>query len=399
VIDRRAAPRSPQTGPTVVRRHVRPTRIEVDLDAIIANVRSVAARTGAAVHAVVKADGYGHGATAVARALVASEVIGGLCVSLVEEAVAIHDAGVVAPILVMGPAQAGGEDEMLARDLTPVVSDAGDVARLAAAVARRNRPAEIHLKVDTGMTRLGVAIDGLADTLARARAGGLIVVGLMTHFACADSDDPADLGCQTYAQLAAFARASEIAIAAGAPIRVRHAANSSGAMLFPTARFDLVRPGLAIYGNGHWATDAAAPPRRQAMRLCSEVVQVRDVAAGTPVGYGALWRAPRATRLAVLPLGYADGLPRRATGHAEVLIGGRRCPLVGAIAMDIAVADIGLVPAVEPGALAVLLGDSPEGGAPISTAEYAAWSGLTEYEVTCGMSKRVPRVHLGGPRG
>ncbi|MCE9571603.1 MAG: alanine racemase [Deltaproteobacteria bacterium] len=388
-VERRASPR----------RHVRPTRIEVDLDAILANVASVRALTGVPVHAVVKADGYGHGATAVARALVAHRAVGGLCVSLVEEGVAIHDAGVVAPTLVMGPAQAGGEDEMIARAMTPVVSDPGDVERLVAAVARRGRPVEIHLKVDTGMTRLGVAIDQLAAIVARAQAGGLIVVGLMTHFACADSDDPADPGCMTYAQLAAFERATAIARGAGAPITVRHTANSSGAMLFPAARFDRVRPGIAIYGNGHWATDAQAAPRRQAMRLCTEVVQIHEVAAGTPVGYGALWRAPRATRLAVLPLGYADGLPRRVTGHAEVLIGGVRCPLVGAISMDIAIADIGAVPHVRPGALAVLLGDSPEGGAPISTAEYAGWSGLTEYEVTCGMSKRVPRVHVGGAGG
>jgi len=349
---------------------------------------------------VVKADAYGHGAPAVARAL--DGVVDGFCVSLVEEGVALRGAGVTRPILVMGPAQAGGYREMLEQHLTPVVSDRRDLEALHALGRRRGTPVEVHLKIDTGMNRLGIAPAAAPDRIRAA--SGVAVVGLMTHFACADIDDPADASCMTYSQLARFAAAEGALRSAGVRPALRHAANSSAAMLFPSARLDLVRVGLALYGNGHWATDAELPlPRRQAMRLVTEVVQLRTVAAGESVGYGALWRTDRDRRVAVLPLGYADGLPRRASGQAQALIRGRRCPLVGAISMDLAIADVSALPEVTLGDDAVLLGAArgvePASGEPdaaISTAEYASWSGLLEYEVTCGMSKRVPRVYMDG---
>jgi len=380
---------------------IRPTRVEIDLDAVCANAATLRAFVGTRLFAVVKADAYGHGAAVVAQALDAAGVVDGLCVSLVEEGVALRDAGVTRPILVLGPAQAGGYGEMIARRLTPVVSDRRDLDAFADLGRRLGRPVEVHLKVDTGMGRLGIPSGGAADAVAAARPGAA-VVGLMTHFACADGDDPADAGCMTYAQIARFGEAEAAVRAAGAPLALRHVANSSGAMLFPSARLDLVRIGLALYGNGRWASDGFLPtPRRQAMRLVTEVVQLRTVPAGSTVGYGALWRADRDTCVAVLPLGYADGLPRRATGQAQALIRGRRCPLVGAVSMDIAICDVSAVSGVQPGDEAVLLGagvgDEATSTDAISTAEYASWSGLTEYEVTCGMSKRVPRVFAGGP--
>jgi alanine racemase len=201
----------------------------------------------------------------------------------------------------------------------------------------------------------------------------------------------------TRAQLAVFAEVDHALTAAGVPLRVRHTANSSGAMMFPAARYQAVRCGIAIYGNGHWATEAAlTAPRRSAMRLVTEIAALRDVAVGASVGYGAAWRATRPTRVAVLPVGYADGLPRRASGHAEVAIRGRRVPLVGLISMDIAIADVSDLPGAEVGDPVVLLGRAPD-GASISVAEYGRWAGLSEYEVTCGMSKRVPRTYVGEP--
>ena len=184
--------------------------------------------------------------------------------------------------------------------------------------------------------------------------------------------------------------------AAGAPLRVRHAANSSGALLFPEARLDLVRTGIAIYGHGRWPAGSAPhrPSPQAAMRLVTEVAQLRTIAVGASVGYGATWRAERASRVAILPLGYADGLPRRATGRAQAAIRGHRVPLVGVISMDIAIADVTDLPEVAVGDAAVLLGRA-SGGASISVAEYGAWAGLSEYEVTCGMSKRVPRTYVG----
>jgi alanine racemase len=354
----------------------------------------VRALTGTDVFAVVKADGYGHGAVAVARALAAARAVAGFAVSLVEEGALLRDAGVTAPVLVMGPSQHGGEDDMVMAGLTPVIGSAEDLAALASVARRRARTIEAHLKVDTGMGRLGVSPGDAPTLAAEAARAGIAVVGLMTHFACADSDDPDDAHSMTREQLRKFREADRVVTAAGAPIRVRHAANSSGALWFPEARLDLVRTGIAIYGNGRWP--AGDPARRSAMRLVTEVAQLRAVAEGSSVGYGAAWRATRASRVAVLPLGYADGLPRRASGHASVAIRGRRVPLVGMISMDIAVADVTDLPEVAVGDVAVLLGRAA-GGASISVAEYGAWAGLSEYEVTCGMSKRVPRTYVGEP--
>jgi alanine racemase len=373
---------------------IRRTRVEVDLTAIVGNAWAVRALTDTDVFAVVKADGYGHGAVAVARALAAARAVSGFAVSLVEEGVLLRDAGVTAPVLVMGPSQHGGEDDMVMAGLTPVIGSAEDLAALAAVARRRSRTIDAHLKVDTGMGRLGVLPEdapGLATEAARA---GIVIVGLMTHFACADSDDPDDADSMTRHQLRAFGDADRAVTAAGAPVRVRHAANSSGALWFPEARLDLVRTGIAIYGNGRWPAGDAAP--QSAMRLVSEVAQLRTIAAGSSAGYGAAWRAERDSRVAVLPLGYADGLPRRASGRAFAAIRGRRVPLVGAISMDIAIADVTDLPEVTVGDVAVLLGRAA-GGASISVAEYGAWAGLSEYEVTCGMSKRVPRTYVGDP--
>lgn len=372
---------------------IRRTRVEVDLAAVVGNARTVRAVAGTDVIAVVKADAYGHGAVAVAQALERAKAASGFAVSLVEEGVTLRDAGITSPVLVMGPSQHGGEDEMIGAKLTPVIASWDDLAAIAEVVNRRSQPVDAHLKVDTGMGRLGVALADVGEVAVRAQRSGVQLVGLMTHFACADIDDPADAWCMTRQQLRRFSEAEHVMRAAGAPVLVRHAANSSGALMFPEARFDRVRTGIAIYGNGRWPDGA---PHAQAMRLVTEVAQLRTIAAGDSVGYNASWRASRTSRVAVLPLGYADGLPRRATGHAEVAIRGKRAPLVGLISMDIAIADVTEIVDVAVGDAAVLLGRA-SGGATISTAEYGVWAGLSEYEVTCGMSKRVPRTYVGDP--
>jgi len=374
---------------------IRRTRVEIDLAAIIGNARVVRELAATALYAVVKADGYGHGAIEVARALERARAADGFCVSLVEEGVALREAGITAPVLVMGPSQLGGEDEVVANRLTPVVSSHGEVAELAQVARRRGVTIEAHLKVDTGMGRLGAAIGEAPQLVAAAAHNGIAIVGLMTHFACADTDDPADPASMTREQLRRFAEADRAVTAAGAALRIRHAANSSGAMLFPEARFDLVRCGIAIYGNASWASDARlAKPRQQAMRLVTAIAELRAISKGSSVGYGATWRAERDSRIAILPVGYADGLPRRASGHAEVAIRGKRVPIVGLVSMDIALADVTALDGVTVGDAAVLLGRASD-GATITAAEYGGWSGLSEYEVTCGMSKRVPRTYVG----
>lgn len=375
--------------------NVRPTRLEIDPSALVHNAAILHAFIGKPIWAVVKADGYGHGAVTVARALVGQPAVVGFAVSLVEEGVALREAGIAAPILVLGPAQHGGEAAMIANRLAAAVSDVGALGALGEVARGMQRPAQVHLKIDTGMGRLGIAPAGMADALRAVSAQPLLqLAGVMTHFATADDDDPRDLDSATARQLAAFAGpiAAARQVAPGAMI---HAANSSGAINFPSARFDAVRIGLALYGNGHWdvASDAAhrLAQRRQAMRFVTQVVQLRDLPVGHAVGYGQIWRAARPSRVAVLPVGYADGYPRRMSGHASVLLAGRRVPVVGTVSMDMIVADVTDLQGVGLGDECVLLGGDGHGNS-ISAAEFASWSGLTEYEVTCGISKRVPRV-------
>jgi alanine racemase len=294
-------------------------------------------------------------------------------------------------VLVMGPSQHGGEDEMAMADLTPVIGSEEDLVAIASVANKRGKAIEAHLKVDTGMGRLGVPMSRAVELAIAAANNGIRIVGLMTHFACADEDDPNDSQSMTALQLTRFTAIDADLTKAQVPIAVRHASNSSGALMFPAARFDLVRTGIAVYGNGRWPDGTH---RTQAMRLVSEVAQLRSVTAGTNVGYGAAWRAPRDSRLAIIPLGYADGLPRRASGHAQIAIRGVRAPLVGRISMDIAIADVTDVAGVTVGDVVTLLGRAA-GGASISAHEYGEWAGLSEYEVTCGMSKRVPRTYVG----
>jgi alanine racemase len=251
----------------------------------------------------------------------------------------------------------------------------------------------VHIKIDSGMGRLGIPADGIGPLVERASApgSGVHIDGLCTHFASADLPDLAAASLVTRGQLAIFARALAAAGLAGATPRVVHASNSAAVVRFSDAAFDWVRPGLALYGNGV----APAPELgalHPAMSLVTEIVQLREVPAGQTVGYGGLWRAARASRIAVLPVGYADGFARRLTGVADALVGGKRCPVVGAISMDIALVDVtSLGHDARVGDAVVLLG--AQGQERITAAELAAHAGLTEYEVTCGVSRRVPRTY------
>ncbi|MBK9070388.1 MAG: alanine racemase [Myxococcales bacterium] len=369
---------------------VRPTRVEVDLAAIKHNVAQLHAEVATPIWAVIKADGYGHGAVQVASVLDGHPAVCGFAVSLVEEGVALRDAGVVAPVLVLGPAQHGGEVAMVRHGLTPAISDVAQLHPLAAAAAAAGRNASVHLKIDTGMGRLGIMPADAAAALAQvASMAGISWTGLLTHFANADTDQPSDHQSTTFAQLAAF-EASVVMARTLRPGIMIHAANSAGAISFPSSRFDAVRLGLALYGNGPWATSG----RVQVMRLVTQVAQLRQVPAGHAVGYGQTWRAGRDTRVAVLPLGYADGYPRSLSGKAFALLRGKRVAIVGRVSMDMVMADVTDVAGAAVGDDVTMLGRDGT-GAEISTAEFAAWSQLSEYEVTCGMSKRVPRVYVG----
>ena len=370
--------------PTIEITAHRPTTAFVDIAAIEANAARLGEVAGVPLWAVVKADAYGHGAVAVGRALARHPAVCGLAVSLLEEALELRAGGIGGPIMVMGPTNGSGYRELAARDLTPLVSCFDDLEKLNTLA----NPPSVHLKVDTGMSRLGFQV----SELERAATAGLAITGLATHLACADIDDPDDPNSLTRKQLIRFA-ASCAAVKkriGGLGELQRHAGNSSALVKFPAARLDAIRPGLALYGNGVARDRVDLEP---VLHLVTEVAQVRDVRSGEIVSYDGAWRAERDSRIAVLPVGYADGYPRRLTGRAGVNIGNTRLPIVGTVCMDMVMVDVTDAPTpVQPGDEVILLGGEPDSR--ITVAEFADWAGLSEYEVTCGISKRVPRRFL-----
>jgi alanine racemase len=371
---------------------IRPTRAEIDLDAVVDNAARLGSRLGAGVatFAVIKADAYGHGAVAVAQALAGR--VAGLAVSLVEEGLELRAAGVTGPILVLGGAYGRAHREVLAADLTPVVSEPDDVTAFAQAAAALGTRPRLHLKVDTGMARLGARLERLPALLETCRLRAVDVTGLCTHLTSADvlEDQGADT---TRAQLQRFARAEQLVTEHGFRPATVHVANSAGILRYPESHRGAVRPGLALYGGG--ADLAPELGLKPVMRFVTEVVQMRELTAGDAVSYGGSWRAAGPARAATLPVGYADGYPRRLSNGAEVLIHGRRCPVVGRVCMDLTVVDVTtLGDRVRIGDEVVLLGG--QGQEQIPAAEIALRAGLIEYEVFCAVSKRVPRVYSGG---
>jgi alanine racemase len=356
----------------------------VNLAAIERNVRRLRRELASdvALCAVVKADGYGHGALPAARAALA----GGarrLAVVAAEEARELRDGGVEVPILVMGALSPGELDVALAVGADVVAWDVGFVD----AVAARGGGA-VHVKLDTGMGRLGTRDPVYATRVADAAAAaeGVRLVGAMTHFATADDrDDPF-----FHEQLARFA-AWEATLREAHPQIVAHAANSAATLRDAAAHFDLVRTGVAIYGMDPFGEDPAERELEPALELRSFVAAVKPVAVGESVGYGRRFVARTPTHVATLPIGYGDGVRRALTNNAEVLVGGARHPLVGTVSMDSITIDVGTPPAATVGDAAVLIGAQ---GSERITAEQVAWRLDTiNYEITSGLMARVPREY------
>ncbi len=351
----------------------------VNVAAIERNAARLAAglRPGTALAAVVKADGYGHGAAPAARAALAGGATW-LGVATAQEAAGLRAAGLEARILVMGalsPAELG-----IALD-----ADADVVAwSRAFAAGLAGRGACAHVKLDTGMGRLGTRdpaeATAVAETLAAAE--GVTLAGLMTHFATADERGDAFLG----EQLDRF-RAWALPLRERHPGVVLHAANSAATLREPATHLDLVRPGLALYGLDPFQEDAAARGLEPALELVSYLAAVKPAAPGQSAGYGRRWTASRATTVGTIPIGYGDGVRRGLTNNAEVSVGGRRVPLVGTVSMDNVTVDLGPQGAGV-GDEAVLI------GAGITAEEVAQRLDTITYEVVCGISARVPRVYL-----
>lgn len=371
---------------------MRPTYVEIDLAAIATNVGLACrlAGPGTQVMAVVKGDAYGHGAVPVAKVALAAGATW-LGVAIPEEAVPLREAGIASRILVLGPIAPDQADLVAAHDLDQCVSDLGQVEALDRAARARGRVLALHLKVDTGMGRVGLRpreVRGVAEKICALHSVRL--AGLMTHFAEAEADEPGF----AREQLARFAEAArDLAAVPQGGMPLRHAANSGALLFLPEARLDLVRPGIMLYGyHPRGPRGGPEPPLRPALRLRTAISQIRDVAQGESVSYGRTFVAPRDLRVATLPVGYADGCGRLLSNRGQVLIRGQRVPIVGRVCMDMTMVDVSGLPDVRVNDEAVLIGR--QGTDEITADEVAELQGTISYEVLCRIGPRVPRVYL-----
>ncbi|MDX2052748.1 MAG: alanine racemase [Polyangiaceae bacterium] len=370
---------------------VRPTRAEINLEALRHNLRVVQRQAGEAqVFGVLKADGYGHGAKAVARTLERAK-IDGICVALLEEAIELREAGIRIPIVVMGGYYGRAWAEVSRYRLTPVIHDIEQISELAEEVRFGDAESmEVHLKIDTGMARLGVRLEELHSVVQTlARCPEVRVSGLMTHFACADAG-PKDAILD---QLGLFAEAEATLRHAGHTPSVRHAANSAALFRQKDAALDMVRPGIALFGVAPGLE--AEAQLRPAMRVRTEVVALRQLRQGQSVGYGATWKAQRPSTIATVPLGYADGLSRALSNRGHMLIRGRRAPVVGVVSMDMTMLDVTDIEGVSLRDECVALGAQKGvlGEDTITAAEVAHHMGSIPWEVLTNVSRRVPRFY------
>jgi alanine racemase len=376
---------------------IRPTRAEVDVGALARNVQTLRrAAPGMALLAMVKADAYGHGATIVAPVLEALgvELFG---VALVEEGMALRKAGVSSEILVLGGAYEGAWETLLEARLTPAVFREDQLEALEVAARRVGVKPQAHLKIDTGMARLGALLDEVPALLSRAKTLGIELNGVMSHFANADLRD----GAVTQRQLEAFAQVLVQVEAAGFHPRWRHLANSAAAVALPPAKtggvYNLVRPGLALYGVSPAAWIVPPTPLEPVLSWKTAVIHLKTVPTGTAVSYGGTWTAHRPTRIATLPVGYADGYSRRLSNRAQVLVRGQRAQVVGRVCMDLCMVDVTDVPGAALGDEVVLLGRQE--GQEVGAVELAGLLETIPYEVLCGVGARVPRIAVRSQEG
>lgn len=368
-------------------------------------------RTPARIWAVLKADAYGHGGSVAAAALERAGV-DGICVALLEEGIELRQAGVRCPVLVMSGSHGrrrDGLEALIEHGLTPVVFDAEQVEALAgaqrymASTGASEQALDVHVKIDTGMGRLGVRPEQLGAVLGSLRGRGeLRVAGWMTHLACADAPDDS----VTREQLRRFDAALAVAREAGFDTSLRHAANSAAVLRWPAAHYEVVRPGLALFGVAPLVTepistpdgepkDPRAPKLKPVMSVLSEIVALRELPEGASIGYGHTWTATRPSRIATVPIGYADGYSRALSNRGEMLVGGKRVPVVGNVSMDLTMIDVTELPQVSVRDEVVVLGEQRGrfGADVVSADELAERSGTISWETLTSVSRRVPRFY------
>ncbi|MDE6404135.1 MAG: alanine racemase [Lachnospiraceae bacterium] len=366
----------------------------VDLSAVLENMERMhkALSPQTKMIGVIKTDGYGHGAVPIGRELVKLPYVFGCATATAEEAFILRRAGLTKPILVLGYTFPYSYEELILQEIRPAVFRRDTLETLDACAGRMGKKAVVHVKVDTGMSRIGIRPDeeGLAFMEWLSGLGHIEVEGIFTHFARADEKDQT----AALAQLTRFtAFAGEAERRMGRQIPLKHCSNSAGILTLPQANLSLVRAGITLYGlspSPEVTRDILS--LRPVLSLKSHLVYVKEIGAGTPVSYGGTFVAAERMRIATVPVGYGDGYPRSLSGRGSVLIRGRRAPILGRICMDQFMVDVSDIPGAAEGDEATLIG--ADGGDEITMEELGELSGRFNYELACDLGKRIPRVYL-----
>lgn len=366
----------------------RPTWLEIDLDAVSENVRRARQIVGPGVRvmAVVKGNAYGHGITHIARAAVAggASMLGLACLS---EAYLLKSSGIIAPMLVLGYTPAWQAEDAVRHNVRLTLFDLNTARALSQAAQRIGRPARVHIKVDTGMGRLGVLPDEAPDFVeAVSRLPGVEIEGIFTHFSTADEADKT----YTYWQLAQFRQVLEAVERRGIHVPYIHAANSAALLTVPESHFNMVRLGIAMYGLAPSPATPLPPGFQPTITWKTIVAQVKRLPPGSFVSYGNTYRTQGEEVIAVIPVGYADGFRRAPTHWGHVLVHGQRAPIVGRVCMDQTMINVTHIPDVQQGDEVVLIGR--QGDEEITVDEIAARFGTINYEVVSQILARVPRL-------
>lgn len=360
----------------------------INIDHLEHNIAQIRSRIGKArLCAVAKADAYGHGALPIARALESAHV-DYIAVAYLEEALELREAGIRSPILILGITDPRNSELLIEHDIAQTIYTADSLLALDAAAARHGRKSKIHLKIDTGMHRQGIELENLPAFLEKlSSCRHLEIEGIYSHFAEADSPQRGF----TLSQIVKFNQGLDMLARCGIKPPLRHIANSAGILNYPEAYYDMVRPGILLYGMSPDGSLKAPDGFKPVMRLAASIANIKTIETGESVSYGRIFTANRRTRVGLLPIGYADGYARSLSNKAMVLIRGMRIPLIGRVCMDQFMVDLTDVPEVAVGDEATLFGteDLPAGF-------LTRLMGTLDYELTCGISKRVPRIACRG---
>jgi len=369
---------------------LRPTWAEIDLGAFRHNFKEINRKLTKRVSIlpVVKADGYGHGMEEIARASLScgAKLLG---VANIEEGIFLRKRGIRTPILILGSVYPLSNFTYILRyNLSPTICSLQAAMELSKIAKRRKKKVRVHIKVDTGMGRIGVSAENAASLVKRVvRLPGIIVEGIFTHLAAADSDYEF-----TMEQIGKFQSVIDEVKRDNISIKYKHAANSTAVLRYPDAYFNLARPGISLYGLAPFEGAEREIDLKPVMQFKTRIVFVKKVKRGTSISYGRTWRAERDSIIGTLPVGYADGYNRLLSNRGEVLIRGKRIPVVGRVCMDMCMVDITSLSDVKVGEEVVLIGS--QGKEKITADEIAKLIGTISYEVVCGISKRVPRIYL-----